>query len=113
MTLFISGVIALVLLFMHKYFSTVRGSSDVQTGVMSSLFWFLFAGAGWVSSSNGDLTNIYFYFFFFGIGMAIAVLISALNFSPTKEVKQEQSGNKGGMDGMRKRAGWRPLNRNG
>ena len=108
--IWLSGLIALVLLFMHKYFTTVKGSSDVQTGVASSMFWLLLSSAGW-AESLGNVANIYFYFFLFGIGMSLAVLISALNFSPTKETNQERQQSGSRMDGWRERMGWRPLKR--
>jgi hypothetical protein len=113
MAMAVSGFLAITLLFMHRYFSAVKGASDVMMGMASALFWLVFAGAGWVASA-GDVTNINFYLAFAGIGMMIATLISALNVKPTQEAKQEkQSGSpeERGMAGMRKRMGWRQLPR--
>lgn len=108
----ISGLIALVLLFMHRHFTKVSGSSDVFSGIASAMFWLLFAGAGWFVSS-GDATNIYFYCFLFGIGMMVATLVATLAWKPTQETNQEKKEEQSGtyLENLRKRMGHRPLSK--
>ncbi len=104
----ISGTIAIALLICHKHYSSVKGSSDVQTGMASAMFWLVFMGAGWVNSA-GSPTDINFYLFLAGFGMVVIMLISSLNTHPNQETKIEQKERavgKGTPDSWRKRMGW-------
>lgn len=108
MAIIISAIIALTLLIAYKKFD-----NDPMLGMASVLFWVVFAGASFLNSSGGDLSNIYFYLFFAGVVFCFAVLLDVLNVSPFKAMRKEQIEEKQlkkgtVIDEMREQRGMRP-----